>query len=131
MMKLCPVLFVIGFIFINVEGAPFDQNDISAAAANGDWNTFHRLIQNKFRLARNRIEDKFKLMRRRLSQGFDFKPNFDSIRSLQPDGPDSNVYGEAQYSFHSSSNVNGQKSEQRGGRRIVNKNGVVEEYELP
>ncbi|XP_013177510.1 PREDICTED: uncharacterized protein LOC106124986 isoform X2 [Papilio xuthus] len=120
MMKLCPVLFVIGFIFINVEGAPFDQNDISAAAANGDWNTFHRLI-----------EDKFKLMRRRLSQGFDFKPNFDSIRSLQPDGPDSNVYGEAQYSFHSSSNVNGQKSEQRGGRRIVNKNGVVEEYELP
>nr|NP_001299458.1 uncharacterized protein LOC106124986 precursor [Papilio xuthus]BAM18059.1 unknown secreted protein [Papilio xuthus] len=109
MMKLCPVLFVIGFIFINVEGAPFDQNDISAAAANGDWNTFHRL----------------------LSQGIDFKPNFDSIRSLQPDGPDSNVYGEAQYSFHSSSNVNGQKSEQRGGRRIVNKNGVVEEYELP
>ncbi|XP_068626645.1 uncharacterized protein [Battus philenor] len=109
MLKLCPVFIVIGFILITTEGAPFGQDDIASAAASGDWNLFQKL----------------------LSQGVNFQPDFEGIRSLQPQGPDSHVYGEAQYSYHSSSNVNGQKSEQRGGRRIINKNGVVEEYDLP
>ncbi|XP_068626644.1 uncharacterized protein [Battus philenor] len=120
MLKLCPVFIVIGFILITTEGAPFGQDDIASAAASGDWNLFQKLFRNKFQSSR-----------RRLSQGVNFQPDFEGIRSLQPQGPDSHVYGEAQYSYHSSSNVNGQKSEQRGGRRIINKNGVVEEYDLP
>ncbi|XP_068626640.1 uncharacterized protein [Battus philenor] len=131
MLKLCPVFIVIGFILITTEGAPFGQDDIASAAASGDWNLFQKLFRNKFQSSRRRMDQNIQSMRRRLSQGVNFQPDFEGIRSLQPQGPDSHVYGEAQYSYHSSSNVNGQKSEQRGGRRIINKNGVVEEYDLP
>ncbi|CAH2050092.1 unnamed protein product, partial [Iphiclides podalirius] len=100
---------VIGLLFIATQGAPIEPNDIAAAAANGDWDLFQRLI----------------------SQGFNFEPNFENIKSLRPQGPDSHVYGEGEYRFHSSSNINGQKSESSGGRKVINKDGQVEEYELP
>ncbi|XP_068626641.1 uncharacterized protein [Battus philenor] len=131
MLKLCPVFIVIGFILITTEGAPFGQDDIASAAASGDWNLFQKLMDQNIQSMRRRMDENMQSMRSRLSQGVNFQPDFEGIRSLQPQGPDSHVYGEAQYSYHSSSNVNGQKSEQRGGRRIINKNGVVEEYDLP
>ncbi|CAG4979777.1 unnamed protein product [Parnassius apollo] len=108
MLNLTTVFMLVGLIFVAVQGAPSQENDIAVAAANGDWSAFQKL----------------------LSQGFDFGEQFEAIKNLQPQGPGSHVYGEAGYRIHTSSNVNGQKSEQKIGRKVVNNNGNVEVYEL-
>ncbi|CAK1601741.1 unnamed protein product [Parnassius mnemosyne] len=108
MLKLTTLFLLVGLLFAAVPGAPLQESDIAVAAANGDWRSFQKL----------------------LSQGLHYGENFEGIKNLQPQGPGSHVYGEGEYRYYTSTNINGQKSEQRGGRKIVNKDGILQEYDL-
>lgn len=49
------------------------------------------------------------------------------MRNLKP-VPDGQVYGEAEYSYHTASNINGQTLEDAGGHKVINNNGKVREF---
>lgn len=51
------------------------------------------------------------------------------MRDLKPP-QGGQVYGEAQFQFHKSSNVNGKVSEDQGGHKVINNNGHVEEFDF-
>ncbi|XP_028175151.1 uncharacterized protein LOC135086714 [Ostrinia nubilalis] len=98
------------------QGYPQKEVEISDAASNGDWNLVHKLIQQRFENQRNLWEPSLTI------------PT-GNVRSLKPlEG--GHVYGESEYTFRSESNVNGKKTESKGGHRVVNKDGVVTEYDI-
>ncbi|XP_026758992.1 uncharacterized protein LOC113518326 [Galleria mellonella] len=93
-----------------VQGYPAD--DIASAAARGDWETVHKLLSASF---------DNKNIWKSVPSG--------SVKSLKPVGG-GHVYGEAEYTFHSSSNVGGQTKEQSGGHKVINNDGKVSEYDF-
>lgn len=40
------------------------------------------------------------------------------------------MYGESEVTFHSSSDLDGQKTEQSAGHKIINKDGLVKEFDF-
>ncbi|CAH0405532.1 unnamed protein product [Chilo suppressalis] len=111
-MNKTTLLLLAAFAF--VQGSPIQGSDISNAAADGDWDLVHKLIRDRFN-DRTMFEPS-------ISSG--------SVRSLRPPGPGGHVYGEAEYAFHESSNINGKKTERSGGHKIINDNGKVHEYDF-
>ncbi|XP_050554719.1 uncharacterized protein LOC118273888 [Spodoptera frugiperda] len=56
-------------------------------------------------------------------------PLFDSLRDLKPENG-GHVYGEAEYAYHSASNVNGKTTEHNAGHKIINEDGRVKEFDF-
>ncbi|KAL4713864.1 hypothetical protein ACJJTC_015518 [Scirpophaga incertulas] len=106
-------MFLVLVVFAAVQGLPIGEVDISSAAASGNWELVHKLINEKFH------------------DRSIWEPTFSSgdVRNLKPI-PGGHVYGESQYAFHESSNINGKKTENSGGHKIINDNGKVLEYDF-
>ncbi|KAL0901813.1 hypothetical protein ABMA27_006982 [Loxostege sticticalis] len=101
-------------IFAVVQGYPQTEAEISDAASKGDWDLVHKLIQQRFETQRNLWEPN-------VASG--------SVRSLKPQAG-GHVYGEASYSFKTESIVGDKKTENKGGHKIINNDGVVKEYDF-
>ncbi|CAH0767087.1 unnamed protein product [Diatraea saccharalis] len=110
MIKLTLLLLVVITI---VQALPLGETDISNAAADGNWDLVHKLISERF-------NDKT-VWEPSISSG--------SVRSLRPP-QGGHVYGEAEYAFHESSNINGKKTERSGGHKIINNDGRIHEYDF-
>lgn len=54
---------------------------------------------------------------------------FTNVRDLKPP-QGGHVYGEAQYAYHTATNINGQKTEDAGGHKIINNDGKVKEFDF-
>lgn len=93
-----------------IQGRPTTHDEIMSAVKAGNWDEFQRLL-NQDLAPRS------------------WKPDFNSIRNLQPLAG-GQVYGEAEYTFHSSSNINGKKNQESGGHKIINDNGKVNEFDF-
>ncbi|KOB72512.1 Uncharacterized protein OBRU01_12375, partial [Operophtera brumata] len=88
---------------------PFE--DIIAAANLGNWDKVQSLLSSKFGTA-----------------GWQPVP-LGNVRSLKP-VKGGHVYGESEYTFQSSSDQNGQKTEQSAGHKIINNDGDVKEFDF-
>ncbi|XP_060803632.1 uncharacterized protein LOC106133522 [Amyelois transitella] len=109
------IVILLLLVTVACQGFPTDPNeDLATLAARGDWDAVHRLINTRF--SRKDI----------------WAPSPEStgnVKSLKPvEGGE--VYGEAEYTFHSSSNVNGQKTESSGGHKVINDNGRIQEFDF-
>nr|WDD44673.1 seroin 2 [Ephestia kuehniella] len=97
------------------QGFPTDSNaNLASLAARGDWEAVHRLINERF--------GRQDIWAPAAASG-------GNVKSLKP-VPGGEVYGEAEYTFHSSSNVNGKTMETSGGHKIINNNGRIEEFDF-
>ncbi|XP_059048071.1 uncharacterized protein LOC131843445 [Achroia grisella] len=104
------IVLLLVLVAVAVQGYPVD--DIASAAARGDWDAVHKLLSLSF---------DNKSIWKPISSG--------SVKSLKPLGG-GHVYGESEYTFHSSSNVGGQTQEQSGGHKVINNDGKVSEYDF-
>ncbi|MFB9840687.1 hypothetical protein, partial [Actinoallomurus acaciae] len=112
MAKFAILAAVLGAVVI-AQAFPASDSDIFAAASKGNWDEVHKLIKDQF-------NDKSI-----------WEPNFGSgsVRSLQSP-PGGHVFGQSEYTFKTSSNVNGKTSENSGGHRVINNDGKVEEFDF-
>ena len=88
------------------------NDDIVEAAASGDWDQVGKLLTSGLE------EDG---IWKSLALG--------DVKELKP-APGGHVYGESEFTFHESSDVNGQKSEKSGGHKVINDDGKVSEYDF-
>ncbi|XP_053618016.1 uncharacterized protein LOC128679652 [Plodia interpunctella] len=99
------------------QGFPTDSDsNLANLAARGDWDAVHRLISERFG-------------RQDIWAPSSASAAVGSVKSLKP-VQGGEVYGEAEYTFHSSSNVNGKTMETSGGHKIINNNGRIEEFDF-
>ncbi|CAB3239739.1 unnamed protein product [Arctia plantaginis] len=105
-------LVVAVVLAVAIQGAPSSFDDIVEAAKSGNWEIFQSLLNAN------------------LASNPEWKPvDFHSIKELKPP-QGGQVYGEAEYTFQSSSDFDGQKTEERGGHKIINNNGKVKEFDF-
>ncbi|XP_026732078.1 uncharacterized protein LOC113496892 [Trichoplusia ni] len=103
-------LCLVGVVIIQGAPSPSSYDDVIAAAKAGQWDQVQDLLSSD--LAKQEV----------------FKPlSFNNVRNLKP-VPDGQVYGEAEYSYHTASNINGQTLEDAGGHKVINNNGKVREF---
>ncbi|CAH3962998.1 uncharacterized protein LOC123714295 [Pieris brassicae] len=94
-----------------VTGNTLSVQDFIKAASAGDFKTLRKFINPNFAF-----------------DNFPGQPNLNTdVASLQP-GPGAHVFGQAESSFSSYSNNNGQVSTESGGYGLINKDGVVSSY---
>ncbi|XP_004932379.1 uncharacterized protein LOC101741030 [Bombyx mori] len=108
------LVLVTVLIVVSVQAVPsFPIGDeLFDAASSGDWEKVHELINSK------------------LNENDSWKPvSAGSVKSLKPI-PGGHVYGESEYTFHSSSDINGQKTDKSGGHKIINDDGKVYEFDF-
>ncbi|KAJ8735369.1 hypothetical protein PYW07_006989 [Mythimna separata] len=111
MAKFASTLILVGVI-ITVQAIPPTYDEILAAARENQWDQVQELLRNNF------------------AKNAEFKPAvFEGVRNLKPvDG--GHVYGEAEYSFHSASNIDGKTTEDKAGHKVVNTDGKVKEFDF-
>ncbi|XP_075969823.1 uncharacterized protein LOC142972505 [Anticarsia gemmatalis] len=104
---------VLVVLAVTVQARPSTYDDIVEAAKAGNWDQVQAFINGNL-----------------AEQNSAWKPvSFNSVRSLKPP-QGGQVYGEAEYTFQSSSDFNGQKTHESGGHKVVNNNGKVKEFDF-
>ncbi|XP_047025801.1 uncharacterized protein LOC124634305 isoform X2 [Helicoverpa zea] len=123
MAKFASTLILVVAI-ISVQGGPVTYDEILAAARQQQFDKVQEFPQSE-----TDSEDEMQLRSNFGKNTEVWKPSFNSVRDLKPaDG--AHVYGEAEYSFHSASNIDGKTSEEHAGHKIINDDGKIEEFDF-
>ncbi|XP_063899640.1 uncharacterized protein LOC110383862 isoform X1 [Helicoverpa armigera] len=123
MSKFASTLILVVAI-ISVQGGPVTYDEILAAARQQQFDKVQEFPQSE-----TDSEDEMQLRSNFGKNTEVWKPSFNSVRDLKPaDG--AHVYGEAEYSFHSASNIDGKTSEEHAGHKIINDDGKIEEFDF-
>lgn len=111
MAKIISTLILV-VVVIAVQGQAPEYEEVIKAAKAGNWDQVQELLNSN------------------LGKQAGWKPpSFNSLRELKPENG-GHVYGEAEYAYHSASNVNGRTTEQNAGHKIINEDGRVKEYDF-
>lgn len=111
MAKIVSILILV-VVVITVQGQAPEYAEVIKAAKAGNWDQVQELLNSN------------------LGKQAGWKPPlFDSLRDLKPENG-GHVYGEAEYAYHSASNVNGKTTEHNAGHKIINEDGRVKEFDF-
>ncbi|KAF9423259.1 hypothetical protein HW555_001328 [Spodoptera exigua] len=112
---------------MQIGQAPEYEEVIKAARA-GNWEQVQKIGQPYDEIQASYNEDDVLNSNLGKQAGW-MPPSFDSLRELKPENG-GHVYGEAEYAYHSASNINGRTTEQSVGHKIINEDGRVKEFDF-
>uniref|UniRef100_A0A2H1WHJ8 SFRICE_017319 n=1 Tax=Spodoptera frugiperda TaxID=7108 RepID=A0A2H1WHJ8_SPOFR len=127
MAKIVSILMLVVAV-ITVQGQAPEYAEVIKAAKAGNWDQVQELEQPYDEVQASYNEDDE--LNSNLGKQAGWKPPlFDSLRDLKPENG-GHVYGEAEYAYHSASNVNGKTTEHNAGHKIINEDGRVKEFDF-
>ncbi|CAH0695028.1 unnamed protein product [Spodoptera exigua] len=111
MAKIVSTLILL-IVITTVQGQAPEYEEVIKAARAGNWEQVQKILNSNLG-----------------KQAGWMPPSFDSLRELKPENG-GHVYGEAEYAYHSASNINGRTTEQSAGHKIINEDGRVKEFDF-